>query len=85
MQIEQLGFAPPLPIAGKMYFVYGEFGLVPLLLDAMFLLAGIVVVSIAAIGEHRGNRQRWMNVICWVLILLAIAVVKFGDMTSVYL
>jgi len=85
MQIEPWGFAPPLPITSKMYFVYCEFGVLPLLLDAMFVLSGIVVVCIAAIGEHRGKRQRWMNVICWVLILLAIAIVKFGDMTSVYL
>lgn len=85
MQIEPLGFAPPLPIDRKVYFVYCQFGLVPLLLDAIFVSAGIVVVVIVAIGEHRGTKQRWMTILCWVLVLLAIGVVKFGGMTSVYL
>ena len=68
-----------------MYFVYSEFGVLPLLLDAALVLAGVVVVSIVAIGEHHGKKQRWMTVLCWVLVLLAIMIVKFGDMASVYL
>jgi hypothetical protein len=84
MRIKPLEFAPPLPISRKMYFVYCQFGLVPLLLDAIFVSAGTVVVIIA-IGEYRGKKQRCMTVLCWALVLLAIAIIKFGDSTSVYL
>jgi len=85
IQAVPLGLAPLCPMTDKMYFVYHRFGLVPILLDAVFVSAGIVVVVIVAIGEHRGKRQRWMTVLCWVLVLLAIAIIKFGDMTSVFL
>jgi hypothetical protein len=67
------------------YFVYCEFGILPLLLDAVFVLAGIVVVVAVTVAEHRGRIQRRMIVLCAALVALAIVIVKYGDMTSVYL
>ncbi len=85
MQVEPWGFAPPLPIRSKMYFAYCRFGVLPLLLDAVLVVAGIVVVTIVTVGERQGRMQIWMAVLCAVLVLLAMAIVKFGDMASVYL
>lgn len=85
MQIEPWGFAPPLPIAPNMYFVYHSFGILPLLLDAVLVMAATVVAVTITVAEQHGRMQRWMIVLCASLVLLALLVVTFGDMTSVYL
>lgn len=85
MRIEPLVFAPPLPITSKMYFAYYQFGIVPLVLDAMLALAGIGVVATVAVAEHRGRWQRWMVVLGGTLVVLALLILAFGDSTSVYL
>lgn len=84
MRIEPWGFAPPLPIAPKMYFVYSRFGTLPLLLDAVLLMAGIVVVVAVAVAEHRGRIPRWMVVLCAALVVSAIVMIMFGGRTSVH-
>jgi hypothetical protein len=85
MTVEPWAFAPPFPITRKMYFVYCEFGLLPLLLDVVLVVAGIVVVVIVCVAEDPRKTKPWMAVLCAVLFLLAILIVKFGGMTSVYL
>lgn len=85
MRIEPWGFAPPLPIAPKMYFVYSKFGILPLLLDAVLVMAGIVVAATVTVGEPHGRMQRWMVVLCAALVVLAIVIIMFGDRTSVFL
>jgi hypothetical protein len=85
MWIEPWGFAPPLPIAPKMYFVYFRFGILPLLLDVVLVMAGIVVAAVVAIAEHRGTMQRWMIALCAAMFALAIMIFMFGGRTSVHL
>ena len=40
MDVEPWDYIPPLPTTSKMHFVYCEFGLLPLLLDAVLVSAG---------------------------------------------
>lgn len=68
MRIEPWGFALPLPIASKMYFVYSRFGILPLLLDAALVTAGVVVAAACTIAEDRGGMQRWMMVLCAAMV-----------------
>ena len=49
------------------------------------MVVGIVVVTIVSVAEYRGNMKPWMTVLCGVLVLLAVGIVRFGGMTSVYL
>ena len=85
LQAVPLGLATLIPMTNKMYFAYCEFGLLPLLLDAVFVVAGIVVAVIVSVADHRGRMRPWMVVLCAMLFLLAVGIVRFGGVASVYL
>ena len=85
MRIEPWGFAPPLPISRLMYFVYCRFGVVPLLLDAVLVVAATAGVVILRTWEFH-SRITWRSVaVLAALALVAWLIVRFGDGTSVYL
>lgn len=67
------------------YFVYCRFDVVPLLLDAVLVVAATAGVVILRSWEFH-SRITWRSVVVLVVLaLVAWLIVRFGDGASVYL
>jgi hypothetical protein len=85
MNVEPWDYAPPFPISRQMYFVYHRARAVPLLLDAVLVVAVTAGVVILRTWEFHGRSTRRSVAVLVALVVVAWSIVRFGDATSVYL
>lgn len=82
---EPWDYAPPLPITNQTRFVYCSFGAVPLLLNGILVLAMTGLVLILLEWESRERLPPRIALLGGLLAIVSWAIIKFGDLTSVYL
>jgi hypothetical protein len=80
-----LDYMWPLPITGRMQFVYHSFGVVPLMIDAALVLAATGIAVILCITVRHGRMPLWLAATCVLLAVVVLVVFTFGEKASVYL